>query len=186
MSSSGEDIETLFETILEQWPEPPLCPAVSTPTQTPPGSAIIDGSPGGSAPIEVLDGPTQADKRKEKLLLLEDSILEESLVVLEASTDWAEAVPDDPDIPGEPPELPRMPESWLEKYGEEGARRRWRIARSAALPTRDAPVGLSLAMKTAVGIMAAREKRGSANVQVNVALVQMPAPPQFEEIDVSE
>lgn len=116
----------------------------------------------------------------DRLKELEAEVLEDSLKVVSAALAFPDAIGEDGSLVEAPPE------EWVEQYGEDGARRRFVIARAAAMSGREAPVGLKLAQQMAVGSMAALERAKVGSVTFNMQFVKMVAPPVFEELEVVE
>lgn len=109
---------------------------------------------------------------------MEQSVLEDSLVVISSALRFHEVL--EPD--GSP--MTEIPDEWVEKFGEKGARERFIIARSACMSAKEAPVGLKMAQQTAVGAMAALEKSKTSGVTFNLQFVKMVQPAVYDEIEV--
>lgn len=101
-----------------------------------------------------------------KLQRMEEDILERSLGVVQASMHWQDIEPD-----AEEP-----PQAWVDELGKEGAQKRFRVARAAWMSAKTAPVGLSLAKATALGITKVRAMTKMATPTLNVAFVTWKAP----------
>lgn len=133
--------------------------------------------PPGPSSIEVVK-PTRslAERRADAIQGVTDELLEESQSLLQDALGFAdleEAHLQDGAAP---------PESWVEKIGEKRARRRLRVAKMALLPKKECPAGLEMARALAVGILSSKAKDKSGTKVLNVAFVNVPAPPQYEVI----
>lgn len=82
--------------------------------------------------------------------------------------------------------LEEIPEGWVEKYGAEGARRRFITARAACMSAKTAPVALKMAQQTAVGAMAALDRAKVSAPVFNLQFVQMIRPATYDEIEIVE
>ena len=109
-----------------------------------------------------------------KLQRMEEDILERSLEVVQASMHWQDIEPD-----AEEP-----PQAWVDELGREGAQKRFRVARAAWQSAKTAPVGLSLAKATALGITKVRAMTKMATPTLNVNFVNFQAPPELQVVDV--
>lgn len=80
------------------------------------------------------------------------------------------------------------PKEWIDAYGEDAARKKFRLARYAQRSTRDSPVGTHYARDLFLGILNVRAKRDEAArpQSLNVALTQIniSAPPSYPELVV--
>lgn len=119
------------------------------------------------------------------LLKAEDQILSESLSIIGDALSFAEVEPGQ-NASNE------APSEWLERYGYDRKRAQvaWRVANYAMLPKKDAPFGLGLAERVAVGILDAKAKQGRVHT-MNVLAIQMNGAvqasiPTFEEIIVDD
>jgi hypothetical protein len=74
------------------------------------------------------------------------------------------------------PSLPEPPAEWVEELGYEEAQNRFRIARAAWLPLKDAPVGLKISQQIVTGIMKAKATEKGGPRTLNVIAVQMTTP----------
>lgn len=79
------------------------------------------------------------------------------------------------------------PKEWAEQYGEKEAAVMYRLAKAAWMPAKDAPVGLTLAVKTVTSIMKLRASKNQAP-RLNVAVVVNTAAPTpvYEAVDLDE
>lgn len=74
-----------------------------------------------------------------------------------------------------------IPAHWIAELGEEGAKRRMRMARAAWKPIKDSAVGFKIATQVFTGIVKARSVEKGKPVELNIGVVQLSAPlPQFE------
>lgn len=162
------------------------------PVASAPCSGGADESPGAAlaippsvAPPPVLSptspSPALAKQQEvqERLRVMEQAVLEDSLTVISSALHFHEVL--EPD--GSP--VKDIPQDWIERFGEKGARERFIIARSACMSAKEAPVGLKMAQQTAVGAMAALEKSKTAGVTFNLQFVKMVQPAVYEEIEVT-
>lgn len=111
------------------------------------------------------------DLAAERIKTLENSLFERSMTIVDAALSFADF--DD---------LENVPQDWVEKYGMEEAERRFRIAKEARLPNKDAAAGLGMARAVAIGIARTRSMEKQGPKTLNVQFVQLTAPlPQFPE-----
>jgi hypothetical protein len=109
-----------------------------------------------------------------RIKAIEDEVLEDALRVVSSSQKFAEVTT-----------LAKPPQSWVERWGEEEANLRFRIAQMANVPEKDAPIGMKIAAKTAVGIIKARETGKMGPLTLNLQMVAMTAPPKtYDEVEV--
>ena len=74
-----------------------------------------------------------------------------------------------------------IPQAWIDELGEEGAKRRMRMARAAWKPIKDSAVGFKIATQVFTGIVKARATEKGRPVELNIGVVQLSAPlPEFE------
>jgi hypothetical protein len=122
---------------------------------------------------------TRAEKAESALEAIADSLYEDALGVIDDAMQFADVEPAELE-PGEAP-----PSKWVEQVGYEKAARRQRVARTAWMPKKDAPVGLSIALTMASSITAARAKSKEGPSTLNVTYVQITGPePTYEVVDV--
>lgn len=115
-----------------------------------------------------------AQKPENRLQRLEDSILERSLNTVSAALYWEDIQQGDTE----------PPQSWVEELGEEGAKRRFTVAKAAWESAKTAPVGLGMARATAMGITKVRALSKVQTPTLNINFVNFQAPPALEIIDV--
>jgi hypothetical protein len=121
---------------------------------------------------------THSDLQQDGLRLLEDELYTGSLAVVGGTFDFAEL--DEKD-------LDKMPEGWIDSYGEKEAKKRHRIAKAGWMPNKEAPVALTLATKVLTGIVRARATEKAGPKQLNINMVSMTAPlEELEVLDVEE
>ena len=102
--------------------------------------------------------------------------------VFEKATDVVDACLSAPDIPED---LTEPPPAWVDRFGEEDAARRLRIARHSLMSAKEAPVYLKVATSVQAGIMKVRAAEKSAPVTLNAQVVLIPAAElQMEELVV--
>ena len=119
----------------------------------------------------------RAEDRLDRLRNLENELFEKSLLVVGSTCDFAELDPVDPD---------KIPEKWIELYGEEEARKRHRVAMAGWQSVKTAPKAIDVALKVAVGIIRARATERGGVKQLNMNVIKMPMAdmPVFEVMDV--
>jgi hypothetical protein len=113
------------------------------------------------------------DRRQEDLRGLEDELLEESLRVINGAMKFADI----------DPQLTEPDEAFLERFkNDPDPQKLFRLMKYGLMKTSEAPAGLTLAQKTAIGILKARagDKGEVRPLAVNVQIVQ--SMPQFEKI----
>lgn len=108
--------------------------------------------------------------RLQKMLEVEDEMLQRAAGVLDAFLSFHEV----------DPEATEPPAAWIAEYGREGARQRLEVARRGWAPQNEMPGGVKLAQMTYVGIQKARGRSGAIRAHnLNVA-IQLPAPTSAE------
>ena len=103
------------------------------------------------------------------------NILERNLLILEAASHWA-----DMDLGA-----PEPPQEWIDTVGEERAKKTWRVARCAQMPSKDAPIGLKMASTTVLGILTTYERNSNYNRELAAGVVDMPTE-SFPEQEVDD
>jgi hypothetical protein len=104
--------------------------------------------------------PTKAECEDEYLQEIESKLLTKHLEIVESVPGWTELDPDDPS---------QMPDGWIEKYGEQEATRRHRIAQAALLSPSKAPFGIHSSEKTVLNILKHKsEKKEDRPLNVNI------------------
>jgi hypothetical protein len=109
-----------------------------------------------------------AEIRAEKLRGIEDEMLQKSMSIINDSLHFA-----DVDFSQE---NPKVPDEWMEELKDDtvAVERRMRIAKYAMLSAKNAPIGLVMANRFAVGVIKARATEKVGNRTLNVAVVQLP------------
>lgn len=113
------------------------------------------------------------DQRQEQLRDLEDELLEESLRVIHGAMKFADI----------DPSLVEPDQAFYERFkNDPDPEKLFRLMKYGQMSTSKAPAGLTLAQKTAIGILKARaaEKGEIRPLAVSVQVVQ--SMPQFERI----
>jgi len=106
-------------------------------------------------------------KRNELALgAISEQIFAKHLDIVDAVADFAEV---DSTMRGPSDE-------WIEMYGLEGAKKRFRVAQAAWMSAADAPVALKIAPSVVNSMIKAKATEKGAKPQMLVALVHMPAP----------
>ncbi len=98
--------------------------------------------------VEAKDSPTTAIDRIREV---EDRLILKAATQVENALAW-----DEIDLGAE------MPAEWVEQYGVEGAKRRFRAAQAAQMSNKEAPAGLKLSASYLVGAMKARATEKAA------------------------
>jgi len=115
--------------------------------------------------IEVLTPRAVEARQAERMMDLEDRVLERNLVILDGAARFHEI---DPEAEAPPPE-------WVRELGQERAMERFRLAKYALMPAGAAPMGMKMAAPVVVGIMKAKAARDSGpKMTLNAALFQIP------------
>lgn len=118
---------------------------------------------------------TDKERRQDELKAVEDEILQESLAVLRGSLRFA-----DIDFAAQAPDG-----EFYEKFRDEkDPDKLFRVIKAAQMKTSDAPIGLSIAQKTAIGIIKARAADKGKIQPLNVAVQIVTTMPKFEEQEV--
>lgn len=117
------------------------------------------------------------EKQQERLREVEDEILADSFTVVGAAINFCELDPENID---------EIPPEWIEKYGEKTARERHRVAKSAWLSAKNAPVGIKAAMQTSLGIVKARATEKASPKSLSMTLVKMTAMHEYPSQEIEE
>lgn len=141
--------------------------------------SLVADSPPVLSPTPPSPALVKQQEVQERLRAMEQSVLEDSLVVISSALRFHEVL--EPD--GSP--VKEIPAEWVERFGAKGARERFIIARAACMNAKEAPVGLKMAQQTAVGAMAALEKSKTSGVTFNLQFVKMVQPAVYDEIEVT-
>lgn len=134
-------------------------------------------------------GAGLASRAADLVEAIEDQIFEKNAAIVDDMAAFA-----DLDLAEESPDREGPPRAWVKRYGKDRAWRRWRIARAANLPSKDAPVALTIAPKIVGNMMKARGAAAAGNKTLNVTLISMPEPSTvhgvedepYEIVDVDE
>lgn len=122
-----------------------------------------------AAPIAAVEAGSTAlapvSEAFDKLRALEDRILERGLVCLDDVAHWVDVE----QSTAEPPQ------AWVDELGAEGAARRLRVAKSAWMSAKEAPVGIKVAQSVVVGIAKARAT-AQGGTTLNLQQVMFNAP----------
>jgi hypothetical protein len=147
----------------------------ATAAAVPPSAAVVKGSvvPAVQATGHLVK-PSEAPLTKEEIINgqlreLENEILVQNLEQIQHAQAWPEVAPE-----LDPKDDSLIPEDWVKKHGPKKAKEKYRVARAALLPNKEAPVGLSQAVKVATGIIKARANEKSGPKILNLNLVEMP------------
>lgn len=120
--------------------------------------ATVDASPSSLA--------NEKKARLDKLRAIEDEILYESSMTIRDALRFRDIDENDEE----------PPPAWVEELGWNEAMRRFRAAKAGQMSAKTAPVALSLAKATMVGITKARAADGASR-QINIGVsVTMPSP----------
>jgi hypothetical protein len=146
--------------------------------------ATLDERDAAAAPCEVVRPATPLATRENvqlaiaseqaRLRGLEDDIHRRALVCLDDVSRWVEIDPAWTEPPAE----------WVAEIGQERAEQRLRVAKSAWMSAKEAPVGIAVAKSFAVGIAKARatEKGGGGSLSVQQVIFNAPV---YEVIEVA-
>lgn len=113
-----------------------------------------------------------AEHREKDIEKVTDALLTESQSILLDSMGFADLT--DQNLAKNEP-----PQQWIIDLGRLKAQRKLRLAKMALLPKREAPVGLEQARALAVGIIASKAREKGGTKILNVAFVNVPAPPEY-------
>jgi len=138
------------------------------------GEAPVEGPLTASVSPAIAESPvlSLADKRSEALQDITDELLSESQGILADAMGF-------PDLDEEHLKRNEPPEEWVLAMGKKAAERKFRLSKYALLPKREAPIGLEQARALAVGIIASKARERSGTKILNVAFVNVPAPPEY-------
>lgn len=117
-------------------------------------------------PLTVRPGAKEQEGAQSRLREIADGLLEQNLSIMESASAFGDIDPADAEPPPE----------WVKQFGEEGARRRHRIARAAWLSSKDAPVGIANARALVVGMMKSKAMENAAPKHFSVVTVQLTEP----------
>lgn len=154
-------------------------PAAKASSESAPPSDADSNPPTGVLTAAEQRGLGEWDERRVLALReeSEDELLAEHLSILQNAAAFKDI---DFDVTECPPE-------WIEKYGEEVARIRFRLAKMAQMSASDAPMGLSISLKVVQSVMkikAARQQQPQLNVAVKVEVGK--EKPVYEVLDLDE
>lgn len=124
---------------------------------------------GNGALYQELRDPKRKEDRLARIVELEDRVFETAMGVIEATLAFHEVTFDQKDPPPE----------WIERFGEEGARRRLNVAKAGWLPASHAPAAVKYSLQAAAGIGRMRGNRVQVNansVNVKIQQIVLPAP----------
>jgi hypothetical protein len=126
-----------------------------------------------AAPAEIQETPAGTDLIEKKV----DQLFEETCNVVSAAMAFADIEPG----------ATECPEEWIEQFGEEEARRRFRIAQYAQMSHKEAPFALDMATKMAVALGRCKLDKKAPQGQINIAVVKYEeSRPKFREIEVED
>lgn len=133
------------------------------------------------APLAIVEPrPLTGVRKTDQLRAMEDELYEEAASILRDAMRFADvemAVPEG--------ETLQVPKEWGREMSPERAKKALRIAASAWMSAKDAPVALKLAAQTVTGVIKARATEKQGPRQLNVTFVKMVgAPQQFPELEV--
>jgi hypothetical protein len=115
------------------------------------------------------------EQRLAKFKSIEDDILQKSAAIVIDTLAFRDVDPDTKEPPAE----------WVEQLGLEEAIKRLRVAKTAHLSKREAPVALDIAAKTLIGVMKTRAIERQAPKVLNMTLVNMQGSiPEYKEVKV--
>lgn len=134
-------------------------------------AAILPASAG-----PVLTERTSAELQQDRLREIEDSLLTQSLSVIDDTLAFRDIAPEDTDPPPE----------WILQYGKKEAMKRFRLAKAGWATKKDAPSGAAAAERVAVGIIKARatEKAGPKSLNIAVVQIAIGTPQTFPEREI--
>lgn len=111
-------------------------------------------------PIPVEQGiVSEGQQAMESIRAIENKLLEDAMQVVEGGMAFKEIDPSDEEPPAE----------WIMQLGTEEAWKRFRLARAAWLPQKDAPMGFKVASGVMTSILRARAGSGHQPRSLNVA-----------------
>lgn len=118
---------------------------------------------------------TDLKRRQDELKSVEDELLQESMEVLSGALQFANVKFD----------AAEAPEELVKKLVAEGKdpEKVFRIMKAAQMKSSEAPVGLMIAQKTAMGILKARASDKAAPKPLNVAIQVVTTLPEFKRIE---
>lgn len=128
--------------------------------------------------VELVEQKAVVEDKQSALRGLEDELLEQSLTTMRSALKFA-SVPFGGGIDGEVPDDIKL------AFGDK-APEIYRTMKAAQMPTKDAPVGLGLAQKTAAAIIRARSAEKAQPTALNLAVQVVVSHPQFERKTVGE
>lgn len=139
---------------------------------------VVEATPLAVSPAAALARPEP--EAFDKLRALEDEIHRRALVCLHDVSLWTDVEPDTKDRPG----TQEPPQAWIDELGLEAARKRLRVAKSAWMSAKEAPIGIKVAKEVAVGIARARATEKGGGTTLSVQQVVFNAP-RYEVLEVS-
>lgn len=123
---------------------------------------------------------SKAEIQQNLLKSIEDRLLQSSMEVVSASTEFAWLDPED---------LETIPPEWIAELGLQEAERKHRIAKASWLPQSSAPNALATSLKIAVGIVRARaaEQSSTREMRIGEVTVNMTTPQaNFPELVIDD
>lgn len=124
---------------------------------------------------QVVPSKTAEEQTLERIRGIEDNMLESALSVVDGVLAFAEVQPDDEE----------PPEEWNGRFGEEGARRRLKLAKEGWKSAKEAAVAIKVATGVVAAITRARASEKGGPKVLNFQFVQMSAPlPEFPVLEV--
>ena len=84
------------------------------------------------------------------------------------------------------PMIQEPPAEWIAELGEKKAWQKFRAARAAWLPAKEAPVAFALAKSTMINIIKARATEKSGDRNLNVQIIQMNVQLDYDAEDVED
>ena len=136
-----------------------------------------------TALLREVHGEEGKASRLARMLDIEDEVFQTAAGVVQASLDFFQVRPDQPDPPPE----------WVERYGAEAARQRLEVAKAGWMPQSLAPSAVKLASQVVTGIARARRhsamNAGPREINVKIALpaptsAGMPGAPEYPSKEV--
>lgn len=148
--------------------------------------AVVEWSPAAIsreiAPIvasEVVLAPERSiqERKADRLRAIEDQLLQDSIAIVSDTMRFPQIDPNDATVNPE----------WIKELGYEKATERDRVARYGLMSAKEAPVGIKVAQAISSSIIKARSVEKAGPRSLNIAVVQMTAPPPiFRELELED
>jgi hypothetical protein len=124
---------------------------------------------------EIVRRPSKEESMANEIRAIEETLFLEHVKIVRDTACFRDVSPADKEPPPE----------WVESLGKEEAWRKFRVAQSAWLPVKEAPVALAVASRIVTTAIKARATEKQGPRSLNMTVVQISSPmPVFPEQDI--